>query len=261
MKNRCNIPCKLSFHKPKPRCMKQMILLLSCLLLITGISVKAQNVVYDANAEVRKVVPFKGIDVSGGISVYLSQGSEQAVAVSAGEEKFVSKIKTEVRNGILKIFVESGAWNSWNWGNRKIKAYVTVTTLESLEASGASSVKMSGDLNIKDLSMEITGASLFAGVVKGHSISLEVSGASSVSLEGSLDLLEIEASGASSVKGYDLVTNFCKVEASGASAVKVTVNKELDAEASGASSIGYRGEAVVKRIDVSGASSIKKKDG
>ncbi len=241
--------------------MKQMMLLFSCVLLITGFSAKAQNVVYDANAEVRKVGNFKGIDVSGGISLYLSQGTEQAVAVSAGEEKFVSKIKTEVRNGILKIFVESGAWNNWNWGNRKIKAYVTVTTLESLEASGASGVKMSGDLNVKNLTMEIAGASSFSGVIKGNGLSLEVSGASSVNLEGNVNELNVEASGASSIKAFDLVANTCKAEASGASAIKITVNKELDAEASGASSIGYRGEAVVKRVDVSGASSIKKKDG
>lgn len=241
--------------------MKQILLLLGCIFFWQGFRVEAQNVVYDANAEVRKVAAFKGVDVSGGISLYLSQGSEQAVAVSAGDEKYVSKIKTEVRDGILKIYIESGAWNSWNWGNKKMKAYVTVTQVEVLNASGASTVRVSGELNVDRLSMDVNGASSLKGIVKGKSLRMEVSGASGVSIEGSMDNLDVEASGASSVKAYDLIVGNCKAEASGASGISITVNKELDAEASGASSIGYRGSAVVKRVDVSGASSIKKKDG
>lgn len=240
--------------------MKKLILAFILVFAAAGIQLKAQNVVYDANAEVRKVESFKGIEVSGGISVYLSQGKEQAVAVSIDEQKYISKVRTEVRNGILKIYVESGGWNNWSWGNRKVKAYVTVSALESIELSGASSMKISGDVNITNLKAEITGASALKGSFKGNSIKLEASGASSVTLEGSLTDLDLEVSGASVVKAYDMTTANCNVDASGASSVSVTATKELRLEASGASSIGYKGDAAIKKIDVSGASTVKKRD-
>lgn len=222
--------------------------------------INAQTLVYDANAEVRKVEHFDGIEASGGMVVYIVQGKEQAVAVSAGDEKNVSRIKTEVRNGVLRIHPESGAWNSWNWGNKSIKAYVTVTNLESLELNGAASVRVTGDLQVKALKMEVTGASSFKGSVKATSIQLEATGASSVTLSGSVQNFYAEASGASSIKAYDLTAETCEAEASGASGISVTVTKEIKAEASGASSIGYKGSASATRIDASGASSIKKRD-
>lgn len=240
--------------------MKQLSFLIASFLFCLGFSVKAQNVVYDSNAEVRKVGSFTGVEVSGGITLYLSQGTEQAVAISASDEKYLPHIKTEVRNGLLKIYAESGVWNKFNWGNRQIKAYVTVTTLEVLDISGASTARVTGDLNVNDISIEVSGASTLKTTIKGRKLKLEVSGASAATLEGTMDESTIEVSGASSLKAYDLVVNTCKAEASGASGMSITVNKQLDAEASGASSIGYRGAATITRVDASGASSIRRKD-
>ncbi|GGH68565.1 carbon monoxide dehydrogenase subunit G [Filimonas zeae] len=220
----------------------------------------AQTLVYDANAEVRKVESFTGIEASGGVTVYIIQGKEQAVAVSTGDEKNLSRIKTEVRNGVLRIRPESGAWNSWNWGNKGVKAYVTVTTLETIDFSGASAARVTGDLQVGTLKMELSGASSFKGSVKGGTLKIDATGASSATLAGTVQTFNAEASGASSLKGYDLTAVTCTVEASGASSISITATKEINAEASGASSIGYKGDAVIKHIDVSGASSIKRKD-
>ncbi len=220
----------------------------------------AQNLVYDANAEVRKVAHFKGIDAGGGINVYISQGKEQAIAVSAEDEKYVSKIKTEVKNGILKIYPESGMWNNWNWGNKKIKAYVTVTELNSLELSGGSIGKVTDEISTDDLSIDLNGGSIVTGEFKGHNLNLELSGGSIANLDGSFNDASVEASGGSIVKAYDANLVTCKVEASGGSIINVSISKEMSAEASGGSIINYKGEGVIKSVDASGGSSIKKKD-
>src|SRR4051812_19588844 len=107
--------------------MKRVILLV--LLFGAGVAGKSQNIVYDENAEVRVVGPFTALEVSGAVSLYLSQGTVQGVAISAGESKYNSKIKTQVKDGVLHIGVEGGVWNGFNWTNRKLKAYVTVTEL------------------------------------------------------------------------------------------------------------------------------------
>ena len=48
------------------------------------------------------------------------------------------------------------------------------------------------------------------------------------------------------------------VRASGASDIRVTVRSELTADLSGASTVYYKGEAVVHDVRASGASAVKK---
>jgi len=78
--------------------MKRVIVFL--FLLISVLQVAAQNdknLVFDANAVVRTVKDFTAVEVSGAIDLYLSQGKEEAVAVSASNPDAVARIKTEVK--------------------------------------------------------------------------------------------------------------------------------------------------------------------
>src|ERR1044072_9565582 len=119
-----------------------------CLLfVVAGTALHAQNVVRDANAQVRKIGNFTKVKVSSAINLYLSQGNTQGVAVSSEDPKVTERIITEVSNGTLKIYVENGAWNGWNWSNKHLNAYVTFTTLEKLDASGACSVELTDPIN------------------------------------------------------------------------------------------------------------------
>jgi len=236
-----------------------VLVLFSCFFMAAAQHVK--NVVHDSNAEIRQVGSFNGVTVSGAVNVYISQGSENAVAISTeGGEN--AKIKTEVRDGILRISPESGTWSFWNWGNeRKIKAYVTVKDLKRLEASGASKIFITDRITVSNIKIEITGASSIKGEIAAETIKMEVSGASNGILSGTADNLNIEVTGASTFRAMDLVTNTCSAEASGASSIRVNVQKEfLLADASGASTIHYKGSPLIRNFDSSGASSIKKDD-
>lgn len=235
-------------------------LILSLLLAATVFSVSAQNIIRDKFAQVRRVNTFDKIKVSGALSVYLSQGSEQGVVVSTEDGKYNDKIITEVKDGTLKIYVESGGWNKWNWGNREIKAYVTVKNIHMLDVTGASSVKLVDPITSDDLHVELTGASTIKGSMKIKDLHFHLTGASNADITGSTERLSIQATGASSFKGYEFASANCKIEATGASSIHVTVHNELEAYATGASSVGYKGEAVITKINVTGASTVKKKD-
>lgn len=227
-------------------------------VLLTGLSAFSQTV-HDANVEVRSVPGFRGVVVSSAIDLFISQGSTEAVAVSAKDIKVRDRIKTEVKDGILYIGFEGKGWKDWNMGNQKMKAYVTVKDINRLEATGASDVKVSGTLRSDNMKLSLSGASDFEGVVEAKNIQIQGSGASDIKISGSASHAKIEMSGASDFKGIDFKVDYCKAEVSGAGDMQITVNKELDAEASGASSIRYRGDATVKRMESNGASSIKKK--
>jgi len=269
-----------------------------CLVfVVAGLSVGAQNIVHDPNAQVRQVGSFSKIRVSSAISLYLSQGTGQAVAVSSEDPNITERIKTDVSNGILKIYVENGAWNSWNWSNKHLRAYVTFTTLDMLDASGACNVELTDPISVGDFKLVLSGASNMKGVIKGGNLTFDLNGASNgkidangasfsmsesgasnfkgsitaskadfdingasvIDVGGSATNLTVSASGASNFKGGDLQVENCKIEATGASSANLTVTKDLQATATGASSIHYGGGASISNLDVSGSSTVKKK--
>jgi hypothetical protein len=224
---------------------------------LLGLSSRAQQtIVHDANAELRPVKGFHGVEVSNAIDLYLSKGDEETVAVSAKDIKWRDRIVTEVVNGILRIRLEG---KGWTVGNNKLKAYVSFTTLDQIKASGASDVYVDGVIAGDQLSLDLSGASDFKGAVKVGSLRLDQSGASDAHITGIVSgKTTIRSSGASDVKAYDLVTDDCDVHATGASDIRITVNKGLSADLSGASSVYYRGEGVIRESHSSGASNVKK---
>lgn len=236
--------------------MKKYLVSIVTLLLFNGANAQ-KTVVNDANAEVRSVTgSFNKITVSGGIDLFLSQYDKESVAVSASSDEYRQNIKTVVENNTLKIYYDGKKWNT---GNKKLKAYVSFTMLEKLNASGACSVQVEGTIQVASLMLGMNGASDFKGAVKVNNLAIELSGASDVKITGTASIVSIQSSGASDVKGYELITDVCTAKASGASDINITVNKEISAHASGASDIYYKGDAVIKDMHSSGASSVAKR--
>jgi hypothetical protein len=226
--------------------------------LVMSLPSFGQKVVNDANAEARQVGSFKAIYVYGSFDVLVSQGNEEGLAVSAGEKEDLSKIKTVVENGVLKISFDQK--NQWWPKGRKLKAYISVKNLESIKGSGAAEFEVDGSLSAANLKMEMSGATDFQGKINvSGTLDVELSGASDLKLTGNARDLKIEASGASKMKAFEFTTTNCEAKASGASSIQLTVEKELSAELSGASSLRYAGNAMIKNIKTSGASSIARK--
>ena len=253
-------------------------------MLLVGFVVNAQenkSIVYDENAQQRKVPSFTAISVSSAIDLYLTQSDKNEVAVSATNDEIRDHIITEVVGGTLIIRLgDKGSWFSWRkWGNYKTKAYVSIQDINALTASGASTVhlvntiespkmriKLSGASDFKGnikagvLMYQLTGASDYKGEVSANSIDIDGSGASSIELIGKVDDLAIEVSGASTAKLYNLTAKGALLRASGASNIGVTVTEILRASSSGASDINYKGNPTVKESNTSGASSIRRRN-
>ena len=258
--------------------------LLFAILLLAGFALNAQektSVIYDENAQVRKVPSFTAISVSSAIDLYLTQSNKNEVAVSATNDEIRDHIITEVVGGTLIIRLgDKGTWFSWRkWGNYKTKAYVSIKDIDALTASGACNVhlvntiespkiriKLSGASDFKGnikagvLMYQLTGASDYKGEVSANSIDIDGSGASNIELTGNVDDLAIEVSGASDAKLYNLTAKGAILRASGASNIGVTVTEILRANSSGASDINYKGNPNVKESNTSGASNIRRRN-
>ena len=233
--------------------MKKLSTILAILLITASLNAQQVN---DPNAEIRPAKDFHGISVSNAFDVYLNQGNEEAVAVSAASTKDRDMIKVEVKGGILHISLDK----DWKWtrGDKKLKAYISFKQIDQLKVSGACDVFISGTLKADALSINQSGASDIKGKLDVNKLTVDLSGASDMTVTGKATQVSVEASGASDFKGYDLITDVCDARASGASDIKITVNKELSAHASGASDVRYKGTGTTKDIRSSGASSVSK---
>jgi hypothetical protein len=231
--------------------LKYLLIILLMGFFRTG---NGQVIINDANAVQREVDPFAGIKVSGGIDVYLSQGDDYALAVSANESKYRENIQTKIINGILFIYYDRGAI-SFN-EKRNLRVYLSFKTLESIEASGACNIIINKTMKSSDLKLKFSGASEMRGTLKSSNVSLKMSGASTIKIDGKIENLRVEASGASDMKNFDLVADNCIIKLSGASDMRLTVNNSLSVNASGASELIYKGNPINKDTNVSGASSV-----
>ena len=213
----------------------------------------AQKILNDPNVELRQVNGFTAIEVSGGIDLYVSSGDE-AVAISARDKEDRDRIKTEVKDGVLKIYYQWKKGVSININsNRALKAYVSYETLQKLAASGGSDVVVDGIIKAGKFKLLVSGGSDFKGKINVSDFDVDLSGGSDVDISGTAGSVSIDASGGSDFDGYDLVTDVCTINASGGSDINITVNKELFAEASGASDVSWKGNATVKKARASGA--------
>ena len=229
------------------------------LLLVAFTGVFAQKNIHDANAVARTVGTFHGIKMSSGIDLYLSQSGSEGLAVSASSSDYRDKIVTEVENGILKIYYgDQGSWGT-NWGNRKMKAYVSVKDLDLLEASGGSDIYIDEKLQSARLKVQLSGGSDIIGKVAIEDLSISASGGSDAKLTGTANHLKVSISGGSDFKGADLIAEYCSISASGGSDAYIHVNKELDSHASGGSDIRYTGNPT-SNVSSSGGGSVKIKN-
>lgn len=218
-----------------------------------------KNIVIDANAEARSVSGFTAIEVSGSIDLFLSQGTEEGVAISASTDEIKQRIKTEIKGTTLHIYFDGKGLNWKNWGNHRMKAYVTFKTLSKIEASGACNVKAIESIKQTELKIEMSGASDFTGDITVQKLRIDASGASNIKISGSAGEANVDASGACTIRAYDLKTGMCKINASGGSNVRITVNKELNAQASGGSTVFFKGTGLIRDISSSGGASVKRK--
>jgi Putative auto-transporter adhesin, head GIN domain len=237
--------------------MKKLTLSLITFLALT-VFAQDTRVINDANAALRSLNgSFTAISVSSGIELYITQGNEETLAVSASDQKHLDRFKTEVVNGTLKIYYDNKGM-TWKSDNRKLKAYVSFKTLEKLDASAGSEVTVKGSIHAENFNLDVSSGSDFNGNIQAKLLSADVSSGASIKISGTADKLIVDVSSGADFKGYDLVVDYCDAAASSGAAVHVTINKELSAEASSGGDIRYKGTALIRDIKVTAGGAVKK---
>lgn len=233
---------------------------LSIAALLFTVVLLGQRTFNDPNAEVRNVSNFKGVRVSSGIQLVLTQGDTEACAVSVPEEEWKSKVITQVEDGILKIFVEHTGINSWFKKFKKpIKAYVSIKTVEKLVASAGASMEVEGTVRSEALDLKVASGADFKGNIDVAYLKAENESGGNVKISGTAQKAEVKGGSGSDFHGYDLITEKADIKVNSGASVKLTVNKEISATAGSGGDVTYKGNAARTAVHTNSGGSVSNK--
>ena len=206
--------------------------------------------------EERTIGTYEKLSVYDAFDVSVTYGSATSKITVEANDNLMKYIITELDGDYLvikldsKISVKSSA---------TLKINITVPKLTEIKASGASSVEFLSELSTSNLNLNLSGASALKGDVNLTSCNFNLSGASQIDVAGSINTAIIELSGASSIGNYNCSIDNLSIDLSGASSGSLTLNEIINIDASGASSLNYKGNGTINAIELTGASSINKK--
>jgi len=184
--------------------------------------------------EQRQIGGFTTIAVSGAIQTIVTAGGNESLQITA-EDNIAPVVDAVIVDGRLTIGIRPGTTSI-----RPMVAVVcriTTRSLRGVELSGASRIEVDG-IDASEFSIDLSGASLFAGT-------------------GAVDRLRINLSGASRITSPSLRAREADATLSGASVALVRVVDVLVAHASGSSLLEYLGDPSV-RFDTSGGSTVRR---
>ena len=217
--------------------MKKTLLLLSMTLFaLSGCKFSGFNATTGSGTmklEKRALPTFTAVEISGAYDVEIVAQKDQNFEVE-GDDNLLPLIKTDVKDGVLKIYNE----NSFST-KHKLRVRISLSSLEGISTSGASDIVASN--------------------VKSEEFDINASGAGNMQVSGETKTLKVDISGAGQIDAKDLRAQKVTITSSGAAQADVYASEELRANVSGAGNVTYYGNPKTVSEDTSGAGSISKK--
>ena len=143
-------------------------------------------------------------------------------------------------------------------GNLVLEVFLTTDKIENITGQGLTQIHLQNKWEGDELEIELVGASALFGTLSANRLDSKLTGASNLVIEGDVDFFKIDAEGASNMLGYDFETNDLSVDLSGACNISLTVHNKLNVEATGASTVYFKGDGLIESQDLSGGSKIIK---
>ncbi|MGB3152472.1 MAG: head GIN domain-containing protein [Maribacter sp.] len=200
---------------------------------------------------------YSELRVSDAFNVYVSfSDTEESIHIRANDNLHDKII---VKNEDNKLYIKLKNF-TYIRGNATLDAYIVTNDISNFDIAGASHLYLEDEWTSENGDIELTGASEFSGEVNIERLNINLHGASNLDIYGNVDYLNADLSGSSDIRDYDLIVNRLNMELSGASDAFLTVNESIDIKATGASTFNYKGEAVIDREELAGASEIRNRN-
>ncbi len=201
------------------------------LFLLLGTAVMAQK------TEKRTVSDFKEVKVSQSINIDFTLGTSKSVEVEVQDPTDMQYVKTEVSNGVLRVYLEFPKKLSKKTMS-KVQVTISNPTLEGVKTSSSAKFNLLNQVISKSFYVETSSSSKYTGALV------------------KTDNLKIESSSSSAVAGKFEVTNITAFSASSSSRISMNLKtNKLDGQTSSSSLVDLKGSA--KTADISSSSSSK----
>lgn len=221
-----------------------MKIILFSLLLISCITVNAQT------SQIRDPKPFKKIEISGAANVVFTQNDTLKLKIVANNKE-VDNISTTFENETLVIKAKGNFAHSH-------KIYVSGPSLNEITSSGITKFTTTNTIQTDNLLINVSGAGDIVVDINSKEVDVMLSGISVVKLEGNTQTLRGTISGASTLKAYNLNSATTNITTSGTSTAKVFASEKINANATGISTIKFKGEPKEVSAEASSSSTIAK---
>ncbi len=232
--------------------MKRVIFILSVLALTACKELIGERGNEDRVTKSITIDSFEKVEISGNFKITLTPSEDNELAIEA-DENLHQYIDVFVRGNTLYILTDR------RLNSRKgIIIDIPVMELRRITSSGVSTIESKGLIKSADLEIEISGAGKLDLNLDVKEVTLDLSGATLVYLEGIAEKLDVDMSGAGSLSAGEFKVQDCMVNISGVGHVLVNVTGMLDAQVSGLGKVEYVGDPKSIRGDVSGIGKVSK---
>ncbi|CAM4312455.1 head GIN domain-containing protein [Zobellia roscoffensis] len=200
---------------------------------------------------------YDGLKVSNAFDVYVTfSDNEEEIQIEANDNLQDRIVVAREGN---EVIIKLKRYTTVS-GNPTLKAFITTKDISEFDLSGAASVTLESPWNTERGKIELSGASDLTGEVFADYLNVDLNGASEADIYGEVKSVHANLSGSSDFRNYDLQIERLNIDLSGASEAFLTATESIDVEATGASTLNYKGTAVINHERIKGASQLKNRN-
>jgi hypothetical protein len=225
----------------KSRFMKKTVIVLLCLVSLTGFSQK------------QELNPFTAIDVFGPFQIELIKSDVEAIDMQAvNVDK--SDLTVEVHRGQLILKLRSRHfftdWDSDKFRNEpRIKTKIYYKELDELKISAGGTVESAEAVKSKKLVLEGSMGAEIDLSTTAETMYVRTSMGATVNLRGQTDFLEVKANMGGVLNANRLESKSAYVKANMGADVSIYASEEVDIDAAMGASVRYGGDPTVRHTN------------
>ncbi|WP_229664938.1 head GIN domain-containing protein [Polaribacter pacificus] len=205
--------------------------------------------------ENRKVAKdFTAIQAGNGIEVLITQSNQTKIVVEA-DENLQDYIKTEVQNGVLKIYSKRNIWRA-----KSKRVYVSTKTISAIKAASGSDVYTENTIKANNIDLSTSSGADAKISINATTVTSSASSGSDLKIIGKAKNYSASASSGSSINAYGLESLNATVKVSSGADIDVYVLESLDAKASSGGDVDFKGNPKRVRQKASSGGSVSEKN-
>jgi hypothetical protein len=254
------------------------IILTAILLIISKIAIAQVS-------ENRTISSFSEIQIANIIEVQYTVSNELKLTVSTDDEEKLKRIKTEVSNNKLSIYVEQNEKTKKVYSNdnkefNNILVTISGPNLEKIEVGSLGKINFTNTNQSDKIILSAGSLGGIIGVFEGknaiidvgslgkinatlqnfNQVDIEASSLGQITLVGITQSIKVDASSTADCNLKNLAVENAIINASSIAKVSVNVSKSIKAAASSSAKVDYYGNAETQEFEESTSGKIRKKN-